>query len=292
VGRIEDALHKIQNAGRRPGSEATRAAAPETRLASVVAREHEYTGKRIVVDVAELAKNGLLAPGPDERRLAEQYRVIKRPLVRNASAARDPPLPRGNLLMVASALAGEGKTFTCVNLCLSIARERDWDVVLVDADCSKPHLTRLFAAEQERGLIDLLRDPSLRFESVVMPTDVPGLSLLPAGTRDEHASELLASKRMDELCASLAAAAGRIIVFDSSPLLLTSEAGAVAMEVGQIVVVVRANETPRGAVLAALEKLDSSKAVACILNQGYGSLPGLEYGGYGDYGDYGDYGSR
>ena len=289
MGRIEDALQKIQAAGRRPGAEAARAAAPEPRLASVVPQEHAYTGKRVVVDAEMLAKSGLLAPGPDQRRLAEQYRVIKRPLMRNASADRDPPLPRGNLLMVASALSGEGKTFTCLNLSLSVARERDWDVVLVDADCSKPHLTRLFAAEQERGLIDLLREPSLSFDSVVMPTDVPGLSLVPAGAHDDHASELLASKRMSELCASLAQGVGRIIVFDSSPLLMTSEAAALAQQVGQIVVVVRANETPRPAVLAALEKLDSSKAVACVLNQGYGAASGL---GYGEYGDYGSYGSR
>jgi exopolysaccharide/PEP-CTERM locus tyrosine autokinase len=289
MGRIEDALQKIQAAGRRPGAEAARAAAPEPRLASVVPQEHAYTGKRVVVDAAMLAKSGFLAPGPDQRRLAEQYRVIKRPLMRNASADRDPPLPRGNLLMVASALSGEGKTFTCLNLSLSVARERDWDVVLVDADCSKPHLTRLFAAEQERGLIDLLREPSLSFDTVVMPTDVPGLSLVPAGAHDDHASELLASKRMSELCASLAQGVGRIIVFDSSPLLMTSEAAALAQQVGQIVVVVRANETPRPAVLAALEKLDSSKAVACVLNQGYGSASGL---GYGEYGDYGSYGSR
>jgi exopolysaccharide/PEP-CTERM locus tyrosine autokinase len=285
MGRIEDALQKIQNAGRRPGGEAGHANAPAGRLASVVAHEHEYTGKRVVVDVAELAKNGLLAPGPDERRLAEQYRVIKRPLLRNASASRDPPLPRANLLMVASALAGEGKTFTCVNLSLSIARERDWDVVLVDADCSKPHLTRLFAAEQERGLIDLLRDPSLSFDSIVMRTDVAGLSLVPVGGRDEHASELLASKRMDDLCAELAKASGRMVVFDSSPLLLTTEAAALALHVGQIAVVVRANATPQQAVLAALGKLDSSKAIACVLNQTYGSDSGIEYGDYSGYGN-------
>jgi exopolysaccharide/PEP-CTERM locus tyrosine autokinase len=281
MGRIEDALQKLQSAGRRPGADTGRAAAPASRLASVIPQEREYTGKRIIVDVAELAKSGLLAPGPDERRLAEQYRVIKRPLLRNASADRDPRLPRGNLLMVASALAGEGKTFTCVNLCLSIARERDWDVVLVDGDCSKPHLTRLFAAEQEPGLIDLLRDSTLSFDSLVMATDVPGLSLLPAGPRDEHASELLASKRMEDLCTSLAEGAGRVIVFDSSPLLLTSEAAVLAQQVGQIVVVVRANETPQQAVLAAIEKLDASKAIACILNQSDGSRAGSEYGDYG-----------
>src|SRR6185436_11282241 len=217
MSRIEDALQKLQS--RSPRSPAL----PTTRLATLEPRQHEYAGRRIIVDSSQLRVNGLLALDTEERQLSEQYRAIKRPLLRNADPHLDPPLARGNLIMVASALPGEGKTFTCVNLCLSIARERDWTVVLVDGDCSKPHLTRLFAAESEPGLIDLLRGPSLSFDALVMPTDVPGLSLLPAGSRDPRASELLASKRMDELCAALSAAdRSRIVVIDSSPLLATT----------------------------------------------------------------------
>ncbi len=284
MGRIEDALQKLQARAQRPPTSAPKL--PPQRLGTVVPREHSYAGKRILVDPAQLRAHGLLAPDAEHRRLAEQYRTIKRPLIRNANPNLDPPTPRGNLIMVASALAGEGKTFTCVNLCLSIARERDWSVVLVDGDCSKPHLTQLFSAEREPGLTDLLRDETLDFDSLVMPTDVDGLSLLPAGSRDPHASELLASKRMEELCESLwADVGGRIIVFDSSPLLLTTEAPVLASQVGQVVVVVRANVTPQQAVLAALDRLDQTKAIGCVLNQSWGSAePGEEYGYYG-YGD-------
>ena len=277
MSRIEEALQKLQSRSARPG-----ASPPPTRLATLEPRQHAYAGRRIIVDPAQLRANGLLALDSEERQLAEQYRTIKRPLLRNADPSLDPPLPRANLVMVASALSGEGKTFTCVNLCLSIARERDWTVVLVDGDCSKPHLTRLFAAESEPGLIDLLRDPALSFDSLVMPTDIPGLSLLPAGSRDLRASELLSSKRMDEFCSALSAGdAARIVVFDSSPLLLTTEAPALAANVGQIAVVVSANETRREAVMAAIEKLDPEKAIACILNRH------AESGGHGEgYGYY------
>jgi protein-tyrosine kinase len=281
MGRIEDALEKLQQSRLRSGAAPARS---PTRLASVVAHEQHYGGKSIHFDTAQLRANGLLAPDSDERRLAEQYRIIKRPLLRNAEPDREPAVSRGNLLMVASALAAEGKTFTCVNLCLSIAREKDWSVVLVDGDSVKPHLTRLFSAEGEPGLIDLLRGTGLTFDSVVMKTDVPGLSLLPAGSRDPHAAELLASRRMDELCNELARAQDRIIIFDSSPLLLTSEAVIIASQVGQIALVVRANSTPRQAVLAAMEKLDADKPVACILNRTYG-VDGLEYGQYSGYGE-------
>jgi protein-tyrosine kinase len=275
MSRIEEALQKLRSQSPRP-------AVATTRLAAVVPHDHAYAGHRIVVDRAQLRANGLLAPDAEERQLAEQYRTIKRPLLRNADAELDPPLVRANLIMVASALSGEGKTFTCVNLCLSIARERDWSVVLVDADCSKPHLTRLFAAENEPGLIDLLRDPGLSFEQLVMPTDVPGLSLLPAGSHDPHASELLASKRMDELCNVLSTdGAGRIIVFDSSPLLLTTEAPVLASKVGQVIVVVRANDTPRQAVLAALAKLDQAKAIGCVFNRTTVAEHAENYGYYG-----------
>lgn len=262
-------------------------AAPAERLAALVPREYAYAGHRIVVDPVQLRANGLLAPDSEERRLQEQYRAVKRPILRNADPNRDPPVARGNLLMVASALSGEGKTFTCVNLCMSIARERDWSVVLVDADCSKPHISRLFSAENEPGLLDLLRDPSQTFDSLVMPTDVPGLSLLPSGRRDPHASELLASKRMDDLCEELSSdRAGRMIVFDSSPLLLTTESPVLATKVGQVVVIVKANETPQQVVLAALEKLDHEKAIGCVLNQSWATSDGDGYG-YGYYG-YGD----
>ncbi len=280
MNKIQKALQALQANSKR------RDTAPAKRLATVVPREHGYGGHRVVVDHSQLRANGLLAPGADERRLAEQYRAIKRPLLRNADPSLHSVLPLGNLVMVASALSGEGKTFTSVNLCLSIARERDWSVVLVDADSSKPHLTRLFSAEREPGFMDLLCDPGLSFEDLVMPTDIPGLSLLPAGAHDADASELLASRRMKELCLELSSAdVGRMIVFDSSPLLLTTEAIVLASQVGQVLMVVRADSTQQQSVLAALEKLDPEKAINCVLNQTSGADLSESYGYYGNYGD-------
>jgi exopolysaccharide/PEP-CTERM locus tyrosine autokinase len=285
MSKIQDALAGMKAISKRQAI-APETAAPQKRLATVVTREHGYGGNRIVVDPVELRASGLLAPGADERRLAEQYRAIKRPLLGNADPSLRSVLPLGNLLMVASALSGEGKTFTSVNLCLSIARERDWSVVLVDADSSKPHLTRLFSAEDEPGLIELLRNPELSFEDIVMPTDIPGLSLLPAGASDAHASELLASRRMKELCQQISSSdVGRMIVFDSSPLLLTTEAIALASQVGQVLMVVRADSTEQQSVLAALDKLDPEKATNCVLNRTSGADRSESYGYYGDYGD-------
>lgn len=296
MGRIEEAVRKLQKIGNtRPQSQGRTAEADTEplRLGTITTQTIEDAGRSVQVDLQLLRENELLAPDSDERRLAEQYRTIKRPILRNADAARDPQIDHGNLLMVASSLSGEGKTFSCINLCLSMAREKDWAVVLVDADCSKPHLSRLFSVEEEPGLLDLLRDPERDFESVIIPTDIPSLSLVPAGTQGNDASELLASNRMSRLCASLSSSHPNwMFVFDSSPLLLTTEAVALAAHVGQIAFVVRANETPQTAVLAALEKLDPEKAIGCILNQTYGMgfMQSDDYG-YGAYGAYGAYGS-
>jgi exopolysaccharide/PEP-CTERM locus tyrosine autokinase len=280
MSKIQDALKEIKAVSK------PRPAAPTKKLAKVVRREHAYGGHHIVVDSSQLRANGLLAPGEDERRLAEQYRAIKRPLLDNADSSLRSVLPLGNLIMVASALPGEGKTFTCVNLCLSIARERDWSVVLIDGDSSKPHLTGLFSSEKEAGLMDLLREPDLSFDDLVMPTDIPGLSLLPAGDHDINSSELLASRRMKEFCLELSSSdVGRIIIFDSSPLLLTTEAVALASQVGQIAMVVKANSTPQHAVAAALDKLDPEKAINCVLNQTSGEDLSESYGYYGSYGE-------
>jgi protein-tyrosine kinase len=285
MSKIQEALQQMQAISKRRAT-APKTTAPEKRLATVVPREHGYGGHRIVVDHSQLRANGLLAPGADKRRLAEQYRAIKRPLLGNADPSLNSVLPLGNVVMVASALSGEGKTFTSVNLCLSIARERDWSVVLVDADSAKPHLTRLFSAEREPGFMDLLCDPGLSFEDLVMPTDIPGLSLLPAGAHDADASELLASRRMKELCLKLSSGdSGRMVVFDSSPLLQTTEAIALASQVGQVLMVVRADSTVQQSVLAALEKLDPEKAINCVLNQTSGADLSESYGYYGNYGE-------
>jgi len=301
MSKIQDALSKLQ---RTHGESARPAQAPVEPFARTVdrlevavkvdgskRRAHYYGGELLAVDRDMLRSAGLLAPESQERQLADEYRMIKRPLITNALGRGDHPLERGNLLMVGSALSGEGKTFTCINLCLSVATEKDWSVVLVDADCAKPHVSRLFGVENSPGLLDLLRDHDLQFDSLVCPTDVPGLSILPAGGRDEHAAELLASARMEAFCRAVAEADGnRMVVFDSSPLLQTTEAPVLAAHMGQVVVVVQAEKTSQQKVMAALGKLSHDVSLSLILNQAKGSSEdGYGYGAYGGY--YGqDYG--
>jgi protein-tyrosine kinase len=240
--------------------------------------------RRIHIDPAALRELGYLPESSRDRQFADHYRQIKRPIIAKAQAPiTDPLMHSPRLVMMASALPGDGKTFTSINLALSMARERDVSVVLVDADLPKPHVSRVFGVEKEPGLLDALADPALDIESLLLPTDVGSLSILPAGKANESATEMLASARMSAIVARLLGRnERRIVLFDSPPLLLSSESRALAAIAGQIVLVVRSGATPRHAVLDVLEELGDHQSVALVLNQGRVQLGG--YYGYGEYG--------
>jgi Mrp family chromosome partitioning ATPase len=188
--------------------------------------------------------------------------------------------------MMASALPGDGKTFTSINLALSMARERDTSVVLIDADVAKPHISRIFGVDKEMGLLEALADSTIDVESLILPTDVRGLSILPSGRPNENATELMSSGRMTEIVTRIISRdRSRIALFDSSPLLASSESRALAAVVGQVVLVVRAGRTPRQAVLDSITSLGDGKSIGLVLNQGRSGLAEGPYG-YGAYGDY------
>jgi receptor protein-tyrosine kinase len=224
-------------------------------------------GRSINFDFAALAAAGLLAPGNE--RLADEYRAIKQPILRKAGDRTADGSAIDRLIMVSSALSGEGKTFTSVNLSLSLAREHDWSVLLVDTDCRNPSLSRLLGVADQPGLLDFLRPGNAGLESFVLPTNVERLYVLPLGQSDPHAAELLASEKMQSVCAALAAGEyGQLIVlFDSSPLLLTPEPVILGAHVGQILLVVQADQTARPAVADALAKLDPGKTIGLVLNR-------------------------
>ena len=224
-------------------------------------------GPGTLIELKRLERDGLLAAPTSQTPLARAFRHAKRPLMENLL---DPGCmaERRGLIMVTSALNGEGKTFCALNLALSLAAEIDTEVLLVDADVVRPELMRRLGVHPERGLLDLLVKPGLALDEVVLATNVPKLSLLGAGTPHALSTELLASEAMDRLLASLAARGpGRLVVFDGPPLLPTSEAQVLASRVGQVVLVVEASRTPRGAVQQALELLQACPLVLPLLNK-------------------------
>ena len=241
-----------------------------------------FNPNRLVkVDRDGLKASGLVPPEDQERELMDQYRAVKRPLIRAAFHEEHPEGVSPQVVMIASALPGDGKTFTCINLALSMAREKDHSVLLVDGDVIKPQVSKLFGVKQEPGLLDALANPDLDLRSLILPTDIPGLTFLPAGTQADNATELLASARMREVVTQLAAMdPSRVVLFDTLPILLTSEARVLATLAGQIVLVVKAGVTPQHAVADALTAIGENKSVSLVLNQAELTGPIGYYYGY------------
>jgi protein-tyrosine kinase len=237
------------------------------------------SGRVISIDQDALRVAGLLAPRHQAQEIESQYRHIKRPLILAAMSKDRESARNGRLIMVASSLSGEGKTFTAINLAFSMAMEERLSVVLVDADVAKPQISKMFGAEGERGLLDMVSDPGIDLEGLIHPTDVPNLFLMPAGTASARATELLASDRMVEAMDWLQSSdVNRIFIFDSPPLLLTTEAPALAEVCGQVVVVVQADHTEHHILENALSRLPPGCAPSLILNQSTMKTSGYYYG--------------
>ena len=214
-----------------------------------------------------------------------EIRRIKWPVLANAFGDQSELIPRSSLVMVASATSGEGKTFTAINLALSIAAERDVEVLLVDADIAKPNVSKLFNVRDEPGLTDFLSNSEFKIEDIVLGTSIEGLKLLPAGHANPLASELIASNRMVSLVEELDARfPNTIILFDTSPILQTNESQVLSGLVGQVLLVVAANKTPRPAVQEALSVLGDDLVVNVIFNRVRPFLKQkYRYGGYYGY---------
>ena len=243
------------------------------------------TEHRMMIDMEELERKGYLTPDSARTQLSEEMRHIKRPLLLNAFGKNS--REKMNLLMVTSGSPGEGKTFTSMNLAMSIAKERDKTVLLVDCDVAKPRLSRMLGMDNQKGLVDYLLDDDISISDILIKTNVPNLRLLPTGRRHIHSTELLASDNMGKLMDELSQRyPDRVVIFDSPPLLATTEASVLAGLVGQIVIVVEAGGTTKQALDETLGLVaDSTADISLVLNKYRGSIGSDHYGYYGAYGD-------
>jgi exopolysaccharide/PEP-CTERM locus tyrosine autokinase len=213
--------------------------------------------------------------------IAEEFRMIKRPLLNMALAEGDAAVRNGNLIMVTSARPGEGKTFTAINLALSIASERDIQVLLVDADSKQSTMLSELGIAADDGLVDMLAGDQPTLAQVMLKTNLANLMVLPAGRAHPHATELLASREMEELVERLASQSRRrIIIFDAPPVLASSEATVLAQHVGQTLVVVESEKTNRRALEGTLALINGCPHVNLLLNKTKFSLGSEYFGAY------------
>lgn len=269
---IERALEKTRTAARAtaptptPAQEAAARVAVTTPSAVIapapsVPRERAAPDLQVSDELLHLI--GVRAPEVSAHQQASEYRQIKRQLI---AEIRQSGQSNTRFVMVTSALAGEGKSYSAVNLALSLARDPDFSTLLVDADVIKPNVSRQFGVDHRRGLTDAVTNDDLDPESLVVTTSIPGLSILPAGLPCRNATEYFGSTRMADVFRSLLLPPNRIVVLDSLPMLLTTEARALAAHAGQVVFVVRAESTPKRAVLQSLDLLGEDCNVKLILN--------------------------
>jgi protein-tyrosine kinase len=275
---IENALDKVRRSTVAPG------AAAASLPASGAPEPGAAPQRRITIDFNLLRAQGEVPEAGLDRRFADYYREIKRPLIQ-AMLAGDARAD-SRLVLITSALPAEGKTFTALNLALSVARERDVSVLLVDADVPKGHLSRAFGLQEAPGLLDALSDETLDIDSLIVGTNVSGLEILPAGKPAEGAAELVASARMGQIAARLARHPRRLVLLDSAPLLASSEARALKQIPGHVLMVTRANQTPRQALLDAIALIDKTKLHGLVLNDAQASSGDGYYSHYG-YSEYG-----
>jgi exopolysaccharide/PEP-CTERM locus tyrosine autokinase len=233
-------------------------------------------GRSVELDLGRMHDVGLVTAAGGRTSIVEDFRIIKRPLIKRAFSPRKASENPGNLIMITSSLPGEGKTFCAINLAMSIAMELDHTVLLVDADVARPSVLRTLGLPAQRGLMDILLDETLDMADVMLRTNVNTLSLLPAGTANPRATELLASHSMKTLVMEIANRyPDRIVIFDSPPLLLTTEANVLASNMGQIVMVVEAERTTQHAVKESLRLLEGCDNVNLIYNKSR-AFPGTE----------------
>lgn len=237
-------------------------------------------------DWAHLERDGFLTPENQRSLIAEEFRLIKRPLLRTAFGRDNRSQRNGvsHVVMVTSPAPGDGKTFTAMNLALSVAAERDLHVLLIDGDPRRMGLSRLLGAAGRKGLIDVLMTPSMSIGDVIARTDIPNLSIIPAGEIVDAPTEVYASQNMTRVMADITPRyADRFIIFDAPPALASSEAGVLASHVGQVIMIVQANETSREAVAQSLALVDACPNVSFILNRVTMSAGMERFGRYGYY---------
>jgi exopolysaccharide/PEP-CTERM locus tyrosine autokinase len=237
------------------------------------------------IDRRRLRQAALIEPEAPVGALAEEFRIVKRQLLLNARAMTGVAEEKKRTILLSSAQPGEGKTFCALNLALSISGEPDTEVLLVDGDFPNPQVLATLGLQAEAGLVDAIADPRLDPESLVLRTDLPGLSILPGGRQVSNVTELLASERARDIVARLAEARpNRIILFDSPPALMASPATILAGLAGQLVMVVRADRTSESDLREALELLSACERVSLLLNGAGFAAGGRRFGAYYGYG--------
>jgi protein-tyrosine kinase len=275
VGRIADGASLFRGPGpgmgpipgpapavRSPGSPLSGVEPPRAPVSPI----GRARSREVEIDLERLEKAGYVMAANPTTRIAEEFRIVKRPILMNMQSGDE--TTRANMVMVTSSVPGEGKTFTAINLALSIAMEMDKRVLLVDADVAQPSVPHRLGLPPGKGLLDVLSDPSIGLSDCLVRTNIDKFSVLPAGTPHSRSTELLASEAMSRLVTELTTRyPDRVVIFDTPPLLASSESRVLATYLGQILFVVEADRTAQATINQALATIEECPVVMTVLNK-------------------------
>ena len=220
---------------------------------------------RAIISMAALERAGMFDWQRGRRRILEEFRLAQQQLLRAVSATTAPP---GNLVLVTSARPGEGKSFIALNLACSIALQGDHEVLLIDCDPVRQSICQALGLTGAPGILDLAASPALDADEIILRTEVDNLCVLPIGSERGRSFELFASHDMTQLLHQLGRLEPqRVVILDAPPCLSTSDPAALAAAVGQILMVVQAEQTQREEVETALELLQACPSIMLVLNK-------------------------
>ena len=284
MNTIERALSK-QNASKKdetapvPIPEPDKSAAPAS---PGEPKKMDSGGGDIVIDLVAMEEKGFVSTSAERRQINEEYRAIKRKILDNAFGALSRSLTNSNIVMITSSRPGEGKTFTAVNLALSIALEQDKTVLLVDADVLRPNIMRTLELENQEGLMEYLLSEKKDISEVMCNTNVPNLRIIAAGKTHHLSTELLASERMYEAVQEFANRyTDRVVIIDTPPLLGINETAILANLAGQAIVVTEENTSRLADIQQAVSQLNPEIAIGFVVNKAQkSSSDGSGYGYY------------
>ena len=235
--------------------------------------------KSIRIDLNKLNKMRYLTPDTPNKSMFEQLRHIKMQLLSDVSSNKSGK-NISNIFMVTSSVAGEGKTYTSLNLALSIAYDYNHTVLYIDGDITRRTATRLLDLDSYQGLTDYLESDDKKLSEFLLSTNIPKFNVLPSGTPHEMKTELFLSKKMTELMAELSSRySDRIIIMDTPPVLEDTSATALIKNTDKIILIIEAEKTPVHIIKKAVDLIQIGKPVLAILNKSNQRI----HSGYGYY---------
>ena len=235
----------------------------------------------LTLDLDLISEKGMVDNSIERRQINEEYRAIKRKVLSNAFGPLSKTLERSNVVMVTSSKPGEGKTFTAVNLALSIASEQDKTVLLVDADVLRPNVMKTLGARNREGLIEYLLGEKKNISDVMVSTNIPKLKLIAAGKPHNLSNELLASGVMSNTVDEFSTRyKDRIVIIDTPPLLGINETSVLANLAGQAIIVCDEGRSKIHDIRNAVAHLNPEMAIGFVVNKSLRGDSGPGYYGY------------